>query len=69
MSTTATRVHYEYLSVREVAGELQKGKTRMYEMIEEGLLEEIGWVVLRIKGRIWVGVPRCGPGIVLDDGS
>ena len=53
------RVHiYEYLSVEEVARLLSKSKDRVYDMANDGLLEDVGWMVLRTKaGRIWIGLP------------
>ena len=57
---TATR-RYDYLTVRETAQMLEKRKTRLYEMAAEGLLDEVGFLVLRTKkGRIWIGIPRYG---------
>lgn len=51
--------HFEYLKVREVAAILQKGKSRMYEMIGQGLLDEVGWITFRApNGRLWIGIPR-----------
>lgn len=55
----ATR--YEYLTVREVSLLLEKCESRLYAMIGEGLLDQVGFIVFRTKkGRIWIGVPRCG---------
>jgi len=52
---------YEYLTVREAAALLQKRKSRIYAMADEGLLSEVGFDVLRTKkGRVWIGIPRCG---------
>lgn len=52
---------YEYVSVREAAQLLEKRKSRMYAMVAEGLLDDVGFLVLRTKkGRIWIGIPRYG---------
>ena len=51
---------YEYLTVREVAPILQKCPSRVYAMIGEGLLDEVGWITFRLHRRIWVGIPRLG---------
>jgi hypothetical protein len=52
---------YEYLSIREVATLLEKSLSRTYAMAQEGLLTEVGFLVLRVKnGRTWVGIPTCG---------
>lgn len=57
---TSTR-RYDYVSVREAALMLEKRKSRLYAMAAEGLLDDVGFFVLRTKrGRIWIGIPRYG---------
>jgi hypothetical protein len=52
---------FEYLSVREAAQLFNKCESRLYEMVADGLLEEVGLRVLRTeRGRIWVVIPRSG---------
>lgn len=51
--------HYNYLSVREVAPLLQKCPSRLYAMVDEGLLDAVGWPTFRSpNGRIWIAVPN-----------
>lgn len=50
----------EYISVAECALRLGKGHRRVYEMVSQGLLEEVGFTVYRTeKRRIWVGFPNA----------
>lgn len=49
---------YEYVSVKEVARILNKSLQRAYDMAHEGILETVGWTVLRIGRRIWIGIPK-----------
>ena len=54
----------EYVSVTEAAIELDKSPSRVYRMAREGLLEDVGIIVVRTKGkkkgRIWIGIIRSG---------
>lgn len=53
---------YEYLTVREVVKILQKCPSRVYAMIGEGLLDDVGWLTFRApNGRIWIGIPKLTP--------
>lgn len=47
---------FNYVSVVDAATRLQKSRRRVYQMVEEGLLREVGWDVLRIGSRIWIGI-------------
>lgn len=48
---------YSYMTVREVGVLLEKRKSRIYAMVSEGLLEDVGFIVIRDAKRIWIGVP------------
>jgi hypothetical protein len=65
------RVHlYEYLTAAEVAQLLCKTRDRIYDYVERGVFEDMGWIVLYSargggggRPKIWIGLP-----IVADPG-
>ncbi len=50
---------FDYLTPKEIAAKLDKSQRRIYQMVEEGILQQAGYVVIRSSnGRVWIGVSR-----------